>query len=131
MRLRAGLAIEPVEEVRRVLGRLGHDPARPEGRMGIRLPEAVDGGFGASAGARAGEQGDEFISSQTRHAPGAAGGGEKALGGGTDQGIACRKAPLFVGDGEADNVDEHQGWWAAGLPAGTWRVVLPGAEPVF
>jgi len=99
--------------------------------MGSRLPEAVGGCFGALAGARAGEQGNEFISSQTRHAPGTSGGGDKTLGSGADERIPRGKAPLFVGDGEANNVDEHQGGWAAGLPAGTSRVALPGAEPVF
>ena len=88
--------------------------------MGSRLPEAVGGCLGALAGGWAGEQGDEFISSQTRHAPGAAGGGEKALGSGADEGIACRKAPFFVGDCEADHVDEHQGWRADRLPAVPW-----------
>ena len=114
------MAIEPVDEVRWGLGGLCHDPARPQGRMGSRLPEAVGGCLGALAGVWAGEQGDEFISSQTRHAPGAAGGGEKALGSGADEGIACRKAPFFVGDCEADHVDEHQGWRADRLPAVPW-----------
>ena len=125
------MAIEPVEEVCGGLGGLCHDPARPQERKGSRLPEAVGCGLGALAGLWASEQGDEFISSQPRHAPGTPGGGEKALGSSADQGITRGKAQLFVGDCQADDVDEHQGWWAARLPAGPLRVALPGAEPVF
>jgi len=125
------VAIEPVEEVRGGLGRLCHDPASPQTRMGSRLPKAVGGCLGTLAGAGASEQGDEFIASQTRHAGSARGGGEEALCSGADQGIACGKAPLIVGDGEADHVDEHQSWWAARLPAGPLRVVLPGSESGF
>ena len=125
------MAIEPVEEVRGGLGRLCHDPACPQERLGSGLLEAQGGCLGPLAGAQASEQGDEFIASQTGHAPGTSGGGEEAPGSGADQGIACGKAPLLVGDCQADNVDEHQGWWADRLPAGPLRVVLPGPQPVF
>ena len=125
------MAIQPVEEVGGGLGGLCHDPARPQTRMASGLPEAVGGCLGAVAGAWASEQGDEFISSQSRHAPGVLGGGEEALGSGADQGIACGKAPLIVGDCEADYVDEHQREWADRPPAGPLPVVLPGAESRF
>ena len=125
------MAVEPVEEVCGGLSRLCHDPASPQRRFGSRLPEAVGGCLGPVAGARASEQGDEFISSQTRHAPGTLGSGEEAPCSGADQGIACGKAPLLVGDCQADHVHEHQGWRAAKLPAGPLRVVLPGAQPSF